>query len=187
MPTLQTRNDLTTNHMKNTKERWNSRHLILDLFVLHCWSGQWRSKIGSFARDRQWDLGNAPPSKSGFAQSSRRRKWRRSANNAVELTLFPATVGSGGASPSSSTTTPARFVSYIEILSDRPGLWDRYAARSDPDSTMLPKIPFDQFQVGLQYFILTRAQALAAAGGRQLRRRFRLSCKKTQSLLSNLA
>lgn len=95
MPTLQTRNDLTTNHMKNTKERWNSRHLILDLFVLHCWSGQWRSKIGSFARDRQWDLGNAPPSKSGFAQSSRRRKWRRSANNAVELTLFPATVGGG--------------------------------------------------------------------------------------------
>lgn len=90
-------------------------------------------------------------------------------------------------SPSSSTTTPARFVSYIEILSDRPRLWDRYAARGDPDSTMLPKIPFDQFQVGLQYFILTRAQALAAAGGRQLRRRFRLSCKKTQSLLSNLA
>lgn len=78
-------------------------------------------------------------------------------------------------------TATARSVSYIEILSDQPGLWDRYTARGDPNSTMLPEIPFDQFRVGSQFFILTRAHALAVVRDRRLWRRFRLPCKKTES------
>lgn len=83
--------------------------------------------------------------------------------------------------PPALAQAPARSVSYIEILSDQPGLWDRYTARGDPDSTMLPEIPFDQFRVGSQFFILTRTHALAVVRDRRLWHRFRLPCKKTES------
>lgn len=112
-------------------------------------------------------------------RSGRRRKRRRSANNTEELTLFPVTVGSGGeegrkwysrlhddpptpSSPSSSTTGPAQSVSYIKILLNQPGFMGLVHG---PDFTTLLEIPLDQLWVGLQFFVMTQARALAVAGG----------------------
>ncbi|KAA8539080.1 hypothetical protein F0562_025772 [Nyssa sinensis] len=87
------------------------------------------------------------------------------------------------APPSSteSTRNPTqfRFRSFIEILSDEPQLWDRYTARGK--NVMLPEVPFEQFRVGSQFFILTRPHALMVIKDRRLWRKFRLPCLNTDS------
>ncbi|XP_071738835.1 glycosyltransferase BC10-like [Rutidosis leptorrhynchoides] len=50
------------------------------------------------------------------------------------------------------------LLSYIEVLSEEPQLWDRYNARGE--NVMLPEVPFDKFRVGSQFFILTRKHSL---------------------------
>ncbi|KAI3721736.1 hypothetical protein L2E82_32754 [Cichorium intybus] len=80
-------------------------------------------------------------------------------------TLFPR--------PTESTRFPPR-ISFIEVLSEEPQLWDRYIARGE--NVMLPEIPFEKFRVGSQFFILTRAHSLMVVKDRKLWKKFRLPC-----------
>ncbi|MCL7042507.1 hypothetical protein MKW94_015227 [Papaver nudicaule] len=47
--------------------------------------------------------------------------------------------------------------SFIEILPNEPGAYDRWAARGE--EIMLPEIPFEKFRIGSQFFVLTRKHA----------------------------
>lgn len=69
--------------------------------------------------------------------------------------------------------------SFIEILSGEPQLWDRYVARGE--SVMLPEVPFDQFRVGSQFFVLTRNHARLVIRDRKLWRKFKLPCLNKDS------
>ncbi|KAL7614357.1 hypothetical protein Lser_V15G08297 [Lactuca serriola] len=75
--------------------------------------------------------------------------------------------------PTESTRVSTRL-SFIEVLSEEPQLWDRYIARGE--NVMLPEIPFDKFRVGSQFFILTRAHSLMVVKDRKLWKKFRLPC-----------
>ncbi|XP_039131452.1 glycosyltransferase BC10-like [Dioscorea cayenensis subsp. rotundata] len=68
--------------------------------------------------------------------------------------------------------------SFIEILADEPSLHARYVARGD--LTMLPEVPFPQFRVGSQFFVLTRRHALLVVRDRRLWKKFRLPCLKSR-------
>ena len=67
-----------------------------------------------------------------------------------------------------------RYRSFIEILSDEPNLYDRYVARGE--NIMLPEVPFEEFRVGSQFFVLTRRHAAVVVRDRKLWRKFRLPC-----------
>lgn len=88
----------------------------------------------------------------------------------VHKTLFqPRTV---------STQFPTRL-SFIEVLSEEPQLWDRYIARGK--NAMLPEVPFDKFRIGSQFYILNRAHSLMVIKDRKLWRKFRLPCLNVDS------
>ncbi|XP_057954325.1 glycosyltransferase BC10 [Malania oleifera] len=72
-----------------------------------------------------------------------------------------------------------RYPSYIEILSKEPSLWNRYIARGR--NAMLPEVPFSQFRVGSQFFVLHRRHALTVIRDRRLWRKFRLPCYSSDS------
>ncbi|GAB4855194.1 hypothetical protein Ancab_023819 [Ancistrocladus abbreviatus] len=72
-----------------------------------------------------------------------------------------------------------RRKSYIEILDNEPILKDRYEARGK--KVMMPEVPFEQFRVGSQFFILNRKHALTVIKDRRLWRKFRLPCINTDS------
>ncbi|XP_031373704.1 glycosyltransferase BC10-like isoform X1 [Punica granatum] len=74
---------------------------------------------------------------------------------------------------------PSKFPSFIEILSDEPNLYERYTARGE--DVMLPEVPFEQFRVGSQFFMLTRRHSLLAIKDRKLWRKFRLPCLNKES------
>ncbi|PRQ32665.1 putative glycosyl transferase, family 14 [Rosa chinensis] len=67
-----------------------------------------------------------------------------------------------------------RYKSFIEILSKSTSLWKRYAARGR--YAMMPEVPFDQFRVGSQFFLLTRRHALVVLKDQQLWQKFKLPC-----------
>ncbi|KAL6966717.1 hypothetical protein U1Q18_032508 [Sarracenia purpurea var. burkii] len=46
---------------------------------------------------------------------------------------------------------------------------------------MVPEVPFDQFRVGSQFFILTRRHAILVVRDRRLWKKFRLPCVLTDS------
>ncbi|KAK4746879.1 hypothetical protein SAY87_025916 [Trapa incisa] len=69
---------------------------------------------------------------------------------------------------------PSKFLSFIEILSDEPNLYERYTARGE--DAMLPEVPFEQFRVGSQFFILTRRHSLLVVKERRLWKKFKLPC-----------
>lgn len=73
-----------------------------------------------------------------------------------------------------SSSESSRYRSFIEILSDEPNLYERYAARGE--NAMLPEVPFDEFRVGSQFFILTRNHVKAVVKDRRLWRKFKLPC-----------
>ncbi|KAE8733089.1 hypothetical protein F3Y22_tig00001644pilonHSYRG00624 [Hibiscus syriacus] len=64
--------------------------------------------------------------------------------------------------------------SYIEIISEEPRLWKRYAARGR--FVMMPEVPFEEFRAGSQFFVLTRKDALLVLKDRTLWRKFKLPC-----------
>ncbi|KAI4351224.1 hypothetical protein L6164_005602 [Bauhinia variegata] len=68
----------------------------------------------------------------------------------------------------------SQYRSFIEILSEEPNLFDRYVARGE--TAMLPEVPFEQFRVGSQFFILTRRHAVVVVKERKLWRKFKLPC-----------
>lgn len=67
-----------------------------------------------------------------------------------------------------------RYRSFIEILSNEPGLWKRYVARGR--YAMKPEVQFDQFRVGSQFFTLTRQHALLVIKDQTLWGKFKLPC-----------
>ncbi|KAL7588227.1 hypothetical protein Lser_V15G36520 [Lactuca serriola] len=84
--------------------------------------------------------------------------------------------------PTESTRFSTRFptrLSFIEVLSEEPQLWDRYTARGK--NAMLPEVPFDKFRIGSQFYILTRAHSLMVIKDRKLWRKFRLPCLNVDS------
>ncbi|CAB4313524.1 unnamed protein product [Prunus armeniaca] len=64
--------------------------------------------------------------------------------------------------------------SFIEILSKSASLWKRYSARGR--FVMMPEVPFEQFRVGSQFFLLTRRHALVVLKDRALWKKFRMPC-----------
>lgn len=70
-------------------------------------------------------------------------------------------------------------VSFIEILSGEPQLWDRYTARGE--NAMMPEVPFDRFRVGSQFFVLNRKHALLVIRDRRLWRKFKMPCLNVDS------
>ncbi|KAF8403387.1 hypothetical protein HHK36_011489 [Tetracentron sinense] len=99
--------------------------------------------------------------------------------------LFASTHSVSSESETHSTRSTQLFVgqvkyrSFIEILSNEPGLWERYTARGD--DVMMPEIPFERFRVGSQFFILTKRHAQLVIRDRSLWRKFRLPCLNTES------
>lgn len=82
----------------------------------------------------------------------------------------------------SESTRPTRYPhyrSFIEILDNETTLWERYNARGN--DVMLPEIPFADFRVGSQFFVLTRRHALLVIQDRRLWRKFRLPCHRIES------
>ncbi|KAI6670040.1 hypothetical protein NL676_004925 [Syzygium grande] len=69
---------------------------------------------------------------------------------------------------------PGKYKSYIEILSEEPNLYERYTARGE--HVMLPEVPFEQFRVGSQFFMLAKRHASLVIEDRKLWRKFRLPC-----------
>ncbi|CAN7135627.1 unnamed protein product [Brassica rapa subsp. narinosa] len=69
--------------------------------------------------------------------------------------------------------------SFIEILSDEPFLPQRYTARGD--DAMMPEIPYQDFRVGSQFFVLAKRHALMVIQERKLWRKFRLPCVDAES------
>ncbi|CBI24438.3 unnamed protein product, partial [Vitis vinifera] len=83
-----------------------------------------------------------------------------------------------------STSTPIQpfstvYSSFIEILSNSSSLWKRYTARGR--YAMLPEVPFSKFRVGSQFFVLTRRHALVVVKDRQLWKKFKLPCLRSDS------
>ncbi|XP_052209324.1 glycosyltransferase BC10 [Diospyros lotus] len=64
--------------------------------------------------------------------------------------------------------------SFIEILKDEPGAWARWAARGE--RVMLPELPFEDFRIGSQFFVLTRKHARLVANETRLWSKFKLTC-----------
>ncbi|CAI0442360.1 unnamed protein product [Linum tenue] len=84
-----------------------------------------------------------------------------------------------GENPLRAFTSQPRHRSFIEILSDDPNLPERYAARGD--GVMLPEVPFEEFRVGSQFFVLAKRHALLVLADRKLWRKFRLKCLNLDS------
>ncbi|GMG98399.1 hypothetical protein Nepgr_000239 [Nepenthes gracilis] len=72
-----------------------------------------------------------------------------------------------------------KYRSFIEILSNESILYDRYNARGK--NVMMPEVPFSEFRVGSQFFVLTKKHALLVLKDRKLWRKFRLPCIRVQS------
>ncbi|KAI3833766.1 hypothetical protein MKW92_017157 [Papaver armeniacum] len=65
--------------------------------------------------------------------------------------------------------------SFIEILKGEPKEFVRYTARGNAD-IMLPEIPFEDFRIGSQFFILNRHHAKLVVKDEKLWRKFKLPC-----------
>ncbi|XP_028101353.1 glycosyltransferase BC10-like [Camellia sinensis] len=64
--------------------------------------------------------------------------------------------------------------SFIEILKNEGGAYQRWAARGE--QTMLPELPFHDFRIGSQFFVLTRKHARIVVSDRRLWSKFKLPC-----------
>lgn len=64
--------------------------------------------------------------------------------------------------------------SFIEILKDEPGWYDRWAARGP--YAMLPEVPPEAFRIGSQFWTLTRAHARMVVSDVDIWAKFNKSC-----------
>ncbi|KAL0285359.1 UNVERIFIED_CONTAM: Glycosyltransferase BC10 [Sesamum calycinum] len=64
--------------------------------------------------------------------------------------------------------------SYIEILKDEPGAYDRWAARGE--EAMLPEVGYEDFRIGSQFWVLKRKHARIVVGERRVWSKFKLPC-----------
>ncbi|CAN0923389.1 Glycosyltransferase BC10 [Linum grandiflorum] len=94
-------------------------------------------------------------------------------HNLVKSTSFDLSAGSSDPDPAAYGIR-LQYRSFIEVVSKEPRLWKRYNARGR--FTMMPEVPFDQFRVGSQFFVLTRRHAVMVVKDRRLWKKFRLPC-----------
>ena len=66
------------------------------------------------------------------------------------------------------------YPSYIEILSEAENLNIRYNARGE--NVMLPEVPFEDFRVGSQFFILNRKHSKVVLRDQKLWNKFQIPC-----------
>lgn len=71
------------------------------------------------------------------------------------------------------------YRSFIEILSEDPNLYERNNARGE--NVMLPEVPFEDFRVGSQFFILNRKHAKVVVRDYKLWKKFRIPCLNLDS------
>ncbi|KAL5559789.1 hypothetical protein UlMin_036000 [Ulmus minor] len=64
--------------------------------------------------------------------------------------------------------------SFIEILENEVGSYDRWAARGE--DAMLPEVKFEDFRIGSQFWVLTRKHARLVVSDRKLWSKFKLPC-----------
>ncbi|GMY29288.1 glycosyltransferase BC10 [Fagus crenata] len=64
--------------------------------------------------------------------------------------------------------------SFIEILNNEVGEYDRWAARGE--DVMLPEVKLEEFRIGSQFWILTRKHARLVVSDRKLWSKFKLPC-----------
>lgn len=64
--------------------------------------------------------------------------------------------------------------SFIEILKDEPGAYERWAARGE--EVMEPEVRFEDFRIGSQFLVLKRKHARMVARDRRLWSKFKLPC-----------
>ncbi|KAK9207898.1 hypothetical protein WN944_000247 [Citrus x changshan-huyou] len=65
--------------------------------------------------------------------------------------------------------------SFIEILKDEPGQYDRWAARGD--NAMLPEVKLEDFRIGSQFWVLTRKHARLVVSDRRIWDKFDKPCE----------
>ncbi|PQM38698.1 uncharacterized protein Pyn_05330 [Prunus yedoensis var. nudiflora] len=66
--------------------------------------------------------------------------------------------------------------SFIEILDNEIGAYDRWAARGE--DAMLPQVKLEEFRIGSQFWILKRKHARAVVGDHRLWSKFKLPCQR---------
>ncbi|KAK4600781.1 hypothetical protein RGQ29_010405 [Quercus rubra] len=64
--------------------------------------------------------------------------------------------------------------SFIEILNNEVGAYDRWAARGN--NTMLPEVRLEDFRIGSQFWVLTRKHARIVVSDRRLWSKFKQPC-----------
>ncbi|CAI9775502.1 unnamed protein product [Fraxinus pennsylvanica] len=64
--------------------------------------------------------------------------------------------------------------SFIEILKNEPGAYDRWAARGE--SVMIPELRFEDFRIGSQFWVIKRKHARISVRDRRLWSKFKLPC-----------
>ncbi|KAL3844039.1 hypothetical protein ACJIZ3_001442 [Penstemon smallii] len=64
--------------------------------------------------------------------------------------------------------------SFIEILQDEPGAYDRWAARGE--HAMLPEVEFEDFRIGSQFWVVKRKHARIIVSDRSIWSKFKLPC-----------
>lgn len=64
--------------------------------------------------------------------------------------------------------------SFIEILKDEPGAYERWAARGE--EAMPPEVEFEDFRIGSQFWVVKRKHARVIVRDRKLWSKFKLPC-----------
>ncbi|KAG6388089.1 hypothetical protein SASPL_153286 [Salvia splendens] len=64
--------------------------------------------------------------------------------------------------------------SFVEILSNEPGAWERWAARGE--HAMLPEVGFGDFRIGSQFWAVKRKHARVIVRDKRLWSKFQLAC-----------
>ncbi|XP_058074406.1 glycosyltransferase BC10 [Magnolia sinica] len=100
-------------------------------------------------------------------------------SNAMFALLSPSCIPLRSFSFVYRTLTTCSTKSFIEILRDEPGLHARYSARGE--DVMLPEVPFENFRVGSQFFVLTRRHARLVVKDRRLWAKFKLPCARVDT------
>ncbi|KAL3655832.1 hypothetical protein CASFOL_000228 [Castilleja foliolosa] len=64
--------------------------------------------------------------------------------------------------------------SFVEILRNEPGAYERWAARGD--TAMTPEVEFEDFRIGSQFWVVTRRDARIIVSDTRLWSKFKLPC-----------
>ncbi|CAN0860584.1 Glycosyltransferase BC10, partial [Linum grandiflorum] len=137
----------------------------------------WRRLLRQIHRPRQEDLPRFPHSDLRHPPSPCYRHPRRSFQRLLRRRLpilHPSPFVPVRLPPSRQVHDPPLVQELHRGRVEGARLWKRYNARGR--FTMMPEVPFDQFRVGSQFFVLTRRHALMVVKDHRLWKKFRLPC-----------